>query len=452
MAADEAEHSKPSDEPGSAPDLPHQAAVDEAGNQVRDEPQRAPADEESLAGPSSNVHSGAEEPLPADPPSPLAVENNLDPSAPEPAHTPEPRRHEPEAASSASSSSAPWRVVQEAAPPRSRFPALAATAIAGGILGFGGTFALRRFEAPPVQAVSDDRIGALSARVDAIEAKGDASPAAVSTALAALEARLTAAESTANKAAGSANSAQADLKEIASKPPPEPAAATATSPPSEAPDLEPLNARIGTIEQKLTSLEAALAAPKAELRARQQEHEIPAAKQGSHAQMVAIVAQSLLHKLESGSQFSEELATLANLGVAADSLAPLQAASIPSERQLTTQFTALAPAIIEAGAASQAGADEGFLDRVTRHAKGLVHIRRVGETEGTDTEALVARIDDALADHDLDAAYNAWKQLPSAATAKSENWGSAVKTRLDAINAARSIETDAVAVMGKPKS
>jgi hypothetical protein len=126
--------------------------------------------------------------------------------------------------------------------------------------------------------------------------------------------------------------------------------------------------------------------------------------------------------------------------------------AVPNERQLTAQFTALAPAIIEAGAASQAGADEGFLDRVTRHAKGLVHVRRVGEPEGDDTDGLVTRIETALADHDLDAAYTAWKQLPSAAAAKSESWGDAAKARLDAINAAKSIETDAVAVMGKPKS
>jgi len=31
-------------------------------------------------------------------------------------------------------------------------------------------------------------------------------------------------------------------------------------------------------------------------------------------------------------------------------------------------------------------------------------------------------------------------------------WGEAVKARLDAINAAKSIEADSVAVLGKPKS
>jgi hypothetical protein len=294
----------------------------------------------------------------------------------------------------------------------------------------------------------------LSVRVDEIEAKGDASPADLRTALAALETRVSAAESAANKATDSAASAQADLqKDIASRPAGQEAAPSASNS-SDVPDLEPLNARIGAIEQKLTSLETTLAAPKAELRARQQDRETPAAKQGSRTQTVAIVAQSLLHKLESGSPFSDQLAALENLGVAAESLAPLRAASgaVPNERQLTAQFAALAPEIIATDPANQASAGEGFLDRVTRHAKGLVHIRRTGEAEDMDTEGIVTRIETALADHDLEAAYKLWKELPSAATAKSESWGEAVKARLDAINAAKSIEADSVAVLGKPKS
>jgi len=447
MADDESEVSKASAEPGFPPGSPHQTPLTGAENQSHGEPEAEP----SLSiSPGIDAH--GEGRFPADAQDFEDERGDLDPTPPEPASTPELTSPVPEMAPV--HASAP---VIEQAKPRSRFPALAATAIAGGILGFSGTFALRHFEgAPMIQTgKSDDRMDALSARVDAIEGKTETAPDASRTALGEIETRVAAAESAATKAAEAANSAQADLqKDIASRPAAQEPTASASNPP-EMPDLEPLNTRIGAIEQKLASLETTLATPKAELRARQQERETPAAKQGSHAQTVAIVAQSLLHKLESGGPFSEELAALENLGVAADSLAPLHAASgsaVPNERQLTAQFTALAPAIIEAGAASQAGADEGFLDRVTRHAKGLVHVRRVGEPEGDDTDGLVTRIETALADHDLDAAYTAWKQLPSAAAAKSESWGDAAKARLDAINAAKSIETDAVAVMGKPKS
>ena len=451
MADEEAEHSKPSAEPGSPPDLPHQTAVSGTENQAHGEPQ--PVEEETLGSLSHDVHTGGTEQGPADAPTSLDAENKLDSTPPEPADTPEPIRPEPEAAPGYAS----WRVIEQPKP-RSRLPSLAATAIAGGILGFGGTLALRHFEGVPVQigtVKSDDRLDVLSVRVDAIEAKGDASSADLRTALAALETRVAAAESTANKAADSAASAQADLQKDTASRPAGQEATPLVSNSSEVPDLEPLNARIGAIEQKLTSLETTLAAPKAELRARQQDRETPAAKQGSRAQTVAIVAQSLLHKLESGSPFSDQLAALENLGVAAESLAPLRAAAsgaVPNERQLTAQFAALAPEIIATDPANQASAGEGFLDRVTRHAKGLVHIRRTGEAEDMDTEGIVTRIETALADHDLEAAYKLWKELPSAATAKSESWGEAVKARLDAINAAKSIEADSVAVLGKPKS
>ena len=197
---------------------------------------------------------------------------------------------------------------------------------------------------------------------------------------------------------------------------------------------------------------SALAAPKADLRP--QQHRADAAGEGSRAQAIAIVAESLLRKLDSGGQFSGELAALENLGVPQASLAPLRAASeatVASELQLTARFASLVPGIIASRSAKQASADETFLDRLTRNAKGLLRIRRVG-AEAAGVQGLVARIENALADHDLEAAFKAWKELPGTATTKSESWGEAAKARLDALNAARSIEADAVAVLAKPKS
>ena len=455
MADDEAVHSKPNVEPGS-PSLPYQTAVTGAEHQASGEPAAVAAEDESLASPAADVRPEVEDSLaPEAPTSPQTVENNSDSIPPEPSDAPEPKTHEPEAASPYAS----WRVVEQAPPPRSRFAALAATAIVGGILGFGGSLALRHFEGALVHtSQSDDRLDALSGRLDALEAKGEtSSPADLRTALAALETRLTAAESTANKATEAAASAQADLqKDIAARPAAPEAAPAVVSNSGEAPDLEPLAARIGAIEQKLTSLETTLAAPKSELRARAQDREAaPPAKQGSRPQTLAIVAQSLLHKLESGSPFPEQLAALETLGISADALAPLQAAAsgaVPNDKQLAEQFSALAPEIIAADPVNQAGTDEGFLDRVTRHAKGLVHIRRTGEAEDMDAEGIATCIETALADHDLEAAYKLWKQLPGPSAAKSESWGGAVKARLDAINAAKSIEADAVTALAKPKS
>src|SRR6202040_4166752 len=124
----------------------------------------------------------------------------------------------------------------------------------------------------------------------------------------------------------------------------------------------------------------------------QQDRAESAAGEGSRAQAIAIVAESLLRKLDSGGQFSGELAALENLGVPQASLAPLRAASastVSSEAQLTARFATLVPGIIESEPAKQASEDESFLDRVTRHAKGLVHIRRVGDAEAAGVQGFV---------------------------------------------------------------
>jgi hypothetical protein len=267
-----------------------------------------------------------------------------------------------------------------------------------------------------------------------------------------MEARVAAAENVANKAVESANSAQADAqKALASGPA---AQEPASGPAPAVPDLGPLEARIGTLEQKFAPLESALAAPKADLRPQQDRADVTAGE-SSRSQAIAIVAESLLLKLDSGGQFSGELAALENLGVPQASLAPLRAASestVSSEPQLTARFATLVPGIIESESAKQASADEGFLDRVTRHAKGLVHIRRVGDAEAAGVQGFVERIEKALAEHDLKAAYQVWNELPSPGKTVSESWGEAAKARLDALNAARSIEAEAVAVLGKPKS
>jgi hypothetical protein len=442
MAGDEEELSKPIVEPGAVPgSLGHEMLQNGGQSQSADEPERAatqwpeaepsvtaPPESESLAEPQFSIESHAPEtPTPETP-------------APEPVD-PAPRMVAP-----------PPGLAGEQTKPRSLFPALAATAVAGAVMGFGGTLGLRYFGGSQVNGfASSERVAALNARIDAIEGKEDAASAAARTALAAIETRVAATEGAAGKAAELANSAEADAqKALASRP----AEQEPASGPPAVPDVGPLEARIGTLEQKLAPLESALAAPKADLRP-QQDRADAATGESSRAQAIAVVAESLLLKLDSDEQFSGELAALENLGVPQASLAPLRAASastVSSERKLTARFAALVPGIIASESANQANADESFLDRLTRNAKGLVHIRRVGDAEAAGVQGFVARIENALADHDLAAAYKTWKELPGAATTNSEGWGEAAKARLDALNAARAIEADAVAVLGKPKS
>jgi hypothetical protein len=443
MANDEEELAKIIAGPGAMPgSLRHEKPENGSQFESPAEPERA-ATQVPEAEPSETAAPEAQ--------SPGEPQFSMEPHAPE---VPPPETPAPEPVDSAPLVFAPPpRLAGEQTKPRSLFPALAATAIAGAILGFGGTLGLRYFGGSQFNGTaSDERLASLNARMDAIEGKEDAASAAARAALAAMETRVAGVENAANKAAESANSAQADAqKALASQPA---AQEPASGPAPAVPDLGPLEARIGTLEQKLAPLEAALAAPKADLRP-QQDRADAAAGEGSRAQAIAIVAESLLQKLDNGEQFAGELAALENLGVSQATLAPLRAApesTVSSEPQLTARFATLVPGIIESESAKQASEDESFLDRVTRHAKGLVHIRRVGDAEAAGVQGFVERIEKALAEHDLEAAYRTWKQLPGAATTQSESWGEAAKVRLDALNAARSIEADAVAVLGKPKS
>jgi hypothetical protein len=443
MANDEEELSKPIAEPGAVPgSLRHQMPQNGSQSQSAAEPERA-----ATQWPEAELSVTA----PPEAQSPGEPQFSLESHAPE---VPTPETPAPEPVDAAPGMVAPPpRLAGEQTKPRALFPALAATAVAGAILGLGGTWGLRYFGGSPINGfVPGERIATLNARIDAIEGKEAAASAASRTALSAMETRVAAAEDAANKAVESANSARADAQgAVASRPA---AQEPASGPAPAVPDLGPLEARIATLEQKLAPLESALAAPKADLRAEPDRENEPAG-QSSHAQSIAVVAESLLLKLDGGGQFSGELAALENLGVPQASLAPLRAASestVSSERQLTARFATLVPGIIASEPAKQASADEGFLDRLTRNAKGLLRIRRVDDAEAAGVQGFVARIENALADHDLEAAYKTWKELPGAATTQSESWGEAAKARLDALNAARSIEAEAVAVLGKPKS
>src|ERR1700730_10833217 len=337
MANDEEELHKQIVEPGALPgSLRHETPMNGGQSQSAAEPERAAT---QLPEAEPSVTSLPEAQSPDEP------QFSLESQAPE---GPKPETPAPEPVDSAPLVFAPPpRLAGEQTKRRALFPALAATAVAGAILGFGGTLGLRYFGGSQINGLaSGERIAALNARIDAIEGKEDAASAATRKALSAMETRVAAAEGAVGKATELANAAQANAqKAVESRPA---AQEPASGPAPEVPDLGPLEARIGTLEQKLAPLESALAAPKADRRPQQDRAE-SAAGAGSRAQAIAIVAESLLRKLDSGGQFSGELAALENLGVPQASLAPLRAASastVSSEPQLTARFAALVPGIL----------------------------------------------------------------------------------------------------------
>jgi len=164
------------------------------------------------------------------------------------------------------------------AKPHSGFLALAVTALVGGLLGIGGTFALHSYQAATPQQAGDVRIPDLTDRLSSLEKKTDAATSATSKTLAALETRITDAETVAQKALDSANAATAELQNNISARAPAAEALPNSSPHEavEVPDIGPLSAKLETLEKKLTALEAALTGPKTEHRVTEQKLEQPA--------------------------------------------------------------------------------------------------------------------------------------------------------------------------------
>lgn len=478
MAGIDEELHKPTEEPGLEPKAFRQGPIPDELAENGGSPKAAQMTD-SAAGPPP----GGEPPSPSRPESESPKDGELELGAPAQESTPDVDR----AAAEAQGFVAPLVQPPAAKPvkPRSLFPALAATAFVGALLGLGGSYGLRLLEgARTSPGQSAAALDGVNARLEAIEGKIEGKEAAASAAappaVAALESRVAAVEEATRKAAELAQAAnaaaqqaaagRAETKEFAgeSAAPSEMAgfgplearlaaveqklAEAASRAPSEMPDLGPLEARLAAVEQKLAQT-APEAAPKLAVRAAPG-RESRAAAETARAQQVAIVAENLLRKIDHGEEFSSELDALENLGVSQSAAAPLRAAAgsaVASERELAAQFGELSGKMIAAGQAAPAGQGESLLDVLTRNAKSWVNVRRVGDSSGADVQSVVGRIESAVADHDLNAAYNSFEELPAAAKDAGRTWGEAVKLRLDALNAAKAIEAEAVAILAKPK-
>jgi hypothetical protein len=445
MAGIEEEIRKPTEEPGAEPHgfEAESLQTDLPGNAGITKPSES-RDTAAVPPPSSALPDTAAEPQPPE-------EDAL--PARTPAHENMPDKDMPAAGGQDFTAPQNQALAAKPAKPRSLFPALAATALAGALLGVGGSYGLRFLEAghTPLPG-SDDRVKELDARLDAIEGKEAAASQGARSALSALESRVAGAEEAARKAAELATAAEAAAQKATAARSEIQESPGRSGASSEVRDLGPLEARLAALEQKVAQAGPG-AAPKTSVRA-EPEMDSAAAKESARAQQIAIVAGDVLRKIDHGEDFSADLTALESLGVSQPALASLREASasaVASERELAAQFSELSGKMIEAEQAASAGQEENLLDRLTRNAKSWVNVRRVGDRSGADVQSVAARIESALADHDIAAAYNFFEELPDVAKKVGLRWGEALKLRLDALNAAKSIEAEAVATLGKPK-
>lgn len=322
--------------------------------------------------------------------------------------------------------------------------------IIGGAAGFGGAYGLRYLDH------SDAEINALRVQLAHLEmqqpdlARQDAQNEALANAQTDLTKRLATVEAAANANADAMTALRAEVEKLAAR---KPVAAAGA-----APDLGPLTQQVASVQDKLTALTSevgnlsgGLAAQKSQVAATQN---LVAQSTAAHADdtAIALIAGSLLRKVEAGLPFTDDLAALTAHGAektALASLAPNAQSGVATSAALAAQFAAETDAILATAPAPHAS---GFLDRLLKDAEGLVRIRKVGEASGNGLAARVVRIQKALDTGAVETAYQQWTALPAAAQQKSQDFGTAAKRRLDTIAAARTIEANALANLGKAKS
>jgi hypothetical protein len=370
----------------------------------------------------------------------ITTETPVEAQAPEPASEPEPKPAK-------ASAEPPRAAVPPPSPPSSQMPTYAAVAgavigallVGGGVLWFAGL---------PKENAS---AGQLNTRLNAIEAQirelaQRPQPQPDNRPVEALSQRIV------------------KLEEAVSRPPPAPAPdtrlteriaslesslaafnrrletaqATAQQSPAAQAAIDGLSKRIEGLEQSVKSAQARV------------EDKIAQNTGADATARQALAAVVLRDAVARGGPFAPELNALKGLGADAQAvgrLEPFAASGIPAPQVLAQELSALLPAM-KAASDTDAARSGGFLDKLEANASKLVRIRKVGEAEGTDPAAVLARIETQLARNDIAAADKELTALPEKIRSSAEPWRRKVAARQGALDASRKLAADSAAALG----
>jgi hypothetical protein len=202
------------------------------------------------------------------------------------------------------------------------------------------------------------------------------------------------------------------------------------------PALAALRDELATLKARLDALETSLAS---------------APSQGRRQALVLAVGQ-LGVAVAAGRPYRAELDRLApfagednEIKTALEVLKASAAEGLASPAALRRSFRPLAGAILRAG---QAPPPEGWLARTGKRLTSLVTIRRTGDFEGSDENAVVNRAERSLAEGDLQAAERALAELQGAAAEVTADWRRAAAARIAADRAIRRLEARAIELLG----
>jgi len=195
-----------------------------------------------------------------------------------------------------------------------------------------------------------------------------------------------------------------------------------TPPAAERRDVEDVSRRIAALEANIKSLGEQLGRS--------------ADAAGERALRSAVLALALNRAVERGGPYARELAALdpQTAGAARAALAPFADTGIPSAQTLSRELLTLIPAARDAAhVEAPAG---GFLDRLSANAERLVRVRPIGQPQGDEPAAVLARLESAAARNDVAAAFAEAAKLPPAARAPLEPWIKRAQAREAALAAA----------------
>ena len=126
---------------------------------------------------------------------------------------------------------------------------------------------------------------------------------------------------------------------------------------------------------------------------------------------------------------------------AARALAPTAGTGIVSLRALSDQYAAMARAVLRAGGNEA----DNFWRRTMHRLTSLVTVRRVGEVDGMEADAILARAERRLAAGDLAAAASLIEGLDGPAAKAAQPWLEGAKARLAAMAALTELQSLAIA-------
>jgi hypothetical protein len=425
----------------------------------------------SPAGPAAQVRAEASDApptAPADTPEAAAASEPAEPSAAAPA------AESPGAAKAAAEKAPPNEPAAAAPQPRRRFGwlALIAAGIAGGAVATAAVWLAGRFPdndtslleaklagleqhirdvaAQSVPGGSDaSALDELRERLAKLEAGGAASrpaplDAAVANRIAAIEGSVKAldesvgilgrrrdeAVATAREARQRADATATALTELAQK------VARPAVPLAEKSEVEALVNRVGAVERAEKAVEAELAKRQA-------------AANNDKVVRLALAAGALNGAVERGGTFAAELAAVKALGAEPKSVAalePFASSGVPAVAALAREFAELAPSMQQAAGVAPR---EGILEKLQAGAERLVRIRPVEAVAGSDSSAIIARVEAKVAHGDLVGALAELGKLPPAVRAPAEAWSKKAEARIAAIDASHRLAADALAGLAK---